>query len=157
MGGGLGSPDQDPAGDRGDPLDRPARLASVGLVHQLDRGLGVVQFVLEPATIAFLGFSDLSQVGNVDNRSVYSISPVVWAASVVLLLALALRYAPTRAGWALAVLASVLVSPRLLMYQLSTLLAAVRAPDDEVRAVAPAAGVPSGAVGGLADPAGSQR
>ena len=49
---------------------------------------------------------------------------------VIALLGLALRYAPTRAGWALAVAASVLVSPRLLLYQLSTLQAAVRPPDD---------------------------
>jgi hypothetical protein len=49
---------------------------------------------------------------------------------VIALLGLALRYAPTRAGWALSVAASVLVSPRLLLYQLSTLQAAVRPPDD---------------------------
>ncbi len=99
-------------------------------------GLSVLTFVLEPAgTIAFLGFSDLSQVGDVQNRSLYAISPWLWAASVVVLLALALRYA-TRpvAGWALAVSASVLVSPRLLLYQISTLQAGVRSPDDAVRA-----------------------
>ncbi len=93
-------------------------------------GLVVLQFVLEPsATIAFLGFSDLAQVGTVENMSLYGFSPILWAASVVLLIGLALRYAPTRAGWALAVSASVLVSPRLLMYQLSTLQAGVRSPD----------------------------
>ena len=48
---------------------------------------------------------------------------MLWAAFVVALLVLALRYAPTRAGWPLAVAASVLVTPRLLMYQLSTLQA----------------------------------
>jgi Glycosyltransferase family 87 len=91
--------------------------------------LGVVSFVLEPAgTIAFFGFSDLAQVGSVENRSLYAISPVVWAVFVVGLLALAVRLAPTRAGWALAVAASVLISPRLLLYQISTLQAAVRAP-----------------------------
>jgi len=93
-------------------------------------GLSVLTFVLEPAgTVAFLGFTDLAQVGDVQNRSLYALSPWLWAAFVVGLLALALRYAPTRAGWALAVTASVLVSPRLLMYQLSTLQAAVRSPD----------------------------
>jgi hypothetical protein len=94
-------------------------------------GLTVLTFVLEPgATIAFLGFTDLAQVGNVENRSLYAISPWLWAAFVIFLLGLALRFAPTRAGWALAVGASVLVSPRLLMYQLSTLQAGVRSPDD---------------------------
>jgi len=94
-------------------------------------GLTVLTFILEPAgTIAFIGFSDLAQVGDVQNRSLYAISPVLWAAFVVALLGLALRYAPTRAGWALAVAASVLVTPRLLLYQLSTLQAAVRQPDD---------------------------
>ena len=93
-------------------------------------GLAVLSLVLEPAaTIAFLGFSDLAQVGNVENRSLYALSPVLWAVSVVALLALALRFAPTKAGWPLAVAASVLISPRLLMYQLSTLQAGVRAPD----------------------------
>jgi Glycosyltransferase family 87 len=94
-------------------------------------GLSVLTFILEPAgTIAFLGFSDLAQVGDVQNRSLYAISPVLWGVYVIALLGLALRYAPTRAGWALAVGASVLVSPRLLLYQLSSLQAAVRAPDD---------------------------
>jgi hypothetical protein len=93
-------------------------------------GLVVLQFVLEPAaTVAFLGFSDLTQVGNVQNRSLYAISPLLWAVFVVGLLGLALRFAPTRAGWALAVSASVLISPRLLLYQLSTLQAALRSPD----------------------------
>ena len=55
------------------------------------------------------------------------------APSSIGFLALALRFAPSRAGWALAVSASVLVSPRLLMYQLSTLQAAVRSPDDDAR------------------------
>jgi hypothetical protein len=89
--------------------------------------LVAVQFVIEPtATIAFIGFSDLGQVGHVQNRSLYAISPLLWAGFVVLAVGLALRFASTRAGWALAVAASVMVSPRLLPYQLSTLQAAVR-------------------------------
>jgi len=100
-------------------------------------GLTVLTLILEPAgTIAFIGFSDLGQVGDVQNRSLYAISPVLWAVFVLALLALALRYASTRAGWALAVSASVLVSPRLLLYQLSTLQAAVRPPDGDEAAVA---------------------
>jgi hypothetical protein len=86
--------------------------------------------VLEPAaSVAFFGFSDLAQVGSVQNRSLYALSPLLWAVFIVGLMALALRFAPTRAGWALAVAASVLISPRLLLYQISTLQAAVRAPE----------------------------
>ena len=97
-------------------------------------GLTVLSLVVEPAgTIAFLDFPDLAQVGNVENLSLYALSPVLWAAFVTLLAGLAFRFAPTRAGWALAVILSVLASPRLLMYQLSTLQAAVRSPDSDVR------------------------
>jgi hypothetical protein len=95
-------------------------------------GLTALTFVLEPAgTIAFIGFSDLGQVGEVRNLSLYEISPLLWAAFVVGLIALALRFARTPAGWPLAVAASVLATPRLLMYQLSTLQAGVRPPDDQ--------------------------
>ena len=98
-------------------------------------GLSVLTFVLEPAgTIAFIGFTDLGQVGNVNNRSLYAISPLLWGAFVAGFAVLALRYAPSRIGWRLAVALSVFVSPRLLMYQLSTLQAAVRPPDEEAPA-----------------------
>jgi len=97
-------------------------------------GLAVLSLVLEPAgTIAFLGFTDLAQVGSVENMSLYGLSPVLWLAFVVMLAAVALRLAPRRAGWTAAVALSVLASPRLLMYQLSTLQATVRGPDEEVR------------------------
>ena len=90
-------------------------------------GLGLLSLVLEPSgTIAFLGFTDLGQVGSVENRSLYAISPVLWAASTAILVGLALRFAPTRAGWALAICLAVFASPRLLLYQVSTLQAAVR-------------------------------
>jgi hypothetical protein len=105
---------------------------AVGQVIAWLIGLAVLSFVLEPAgTIAFIGFSDLGQVGDVQNLSLYRLSPLLWGAFVIGFLAVALRFAPSRAGWALAVSASVLVSPRLLMYQLSTLQAAVRPPDDD--------------------------
>ena len=90
--------------------------------------IGVIQLVLEPSgTVAFLGFTDLAQVGNVENRSFFAVSPILWIASTAVLVLLAYRFAPTRAGWALAVCLAVFASPRLLLYQLSTLLAAVRA------------------------------
>ena len=100
-------------------------------------GLLALSFVLEPAgTIAFLGFPGLGQVGDVENRSLYAISPWLWAAFVAGFVALALRYAPSRIGWHLAVALSVFANPRLLMYQLSTLLAAVRPPDADAEAAA---------------------
>jgi hypothetical protein len=93
-------------------------------------GLAVVQFVLEPAgSLAFLSFPNLSQVGDVINFSPYAISPLLWAGLVVIGVGLALYLAPTRWGWAAAVAVAVLASPRLLMYQLSSLLAAVRSPE----------------------------
>lgn len=101
--------------------------ASLGRFLGWTAGLGLLSFALEPTgTIAFLGFTELAQVGNVENRSLYAISPILWIASTAVLIALAYRFAPTRAGWALAVCLAVFASPRLLMYQVSTLQATVR-------------------------------
>jgi hypothetical protein len=87
-------------------------------------GLAVVQLLLEPAgTLAYLGFLSLDQVGQVANVSLYSISPILWAFSVVVLLVVAVRLAPSRYGWAAAVVLSVFATPRLLVYQVSTLIA----------------------------------
>ena len=91
--------------------------------------LTLASFVLEPAgTIAYLGFPSFELVGNVMNFSLYAISPVLWAATLVAVMVGALVLARTRFGWPLAVLLTVVVSPRLLMYQLSYLIAAVRRP-----------------------------
>jgi hypothetical protein len=91
--------------------------------------IGVVQFVLEPAgTLAFPSSLGLEQVGNVENRSLYAYSPIAWAFAVVAGAVVAWRLAPTRYGWAAAVALSVLATPRLLIYQLSTLVAALREP-----------------------------
>ena len=91
--------------------------------------LGVVQLVLEPAgTLAFPSTLGLEQVGNVENRSLYGVSPLAWAIALVAGAVVAWRLAPTRYGWAAAVALSVLATPRLLIYQLSTLVAAVREP-----------------------------
>jgi hypothetical protein len=93
--------------------------------------LAVVSFVLEPnGTLAFIGFADLEQVGAVQNLSLYAISPVLWVVSLLALAVIALRLAPTRYGWIAAVALSVFASPRLLMYQVSTLMAAKPLPDD---------------------------
>ena len=96
----AGREPEDPAGHRRGLLDRPAGLARASASGRLAGRPGRrCQFVLEPAgTIAFIRFSDLGQVGNIENRSLYAISPILWAVFVVGLLALALRFAPN-AGW----------------------------------------------------------
>ncbi len=91
--------------------------------------LVVFQFVVEPAaTTAYISFLSLDQVGHIANVSPYAISPVLWAASVAVMVLVAIRLAPTRWGWASAVVLSVFANPRLLIYQLSTLLAAMGGP-----------------------------
>ncbi|MFL5675179.1 MAG: glycosyltransferase 87 family protein [Chloroflexota bacterium] len=93
-------------------------------------GLVALQLVLEPkATLAYLDFVRAQQGGGINSLSLYDVSPVLWAISVVVLGLVALRLAPTRWGWAAAVVLSVFAAPRLLSYQLSTLLAALGGPD----------------------------
>ena len=92
-------------------------------------GLAMVQLALEPAgSLAFASVFNLRTVGEVRNWSPYAISPVLWAALVVVGAIAAWRLAPTRWGWAAAVTLSVLATPRLILYQLMTLLAALREP-----------------------------
>jgi hypothetical protein len=99
-------------------------------------GLVAFQFILEPsATIEYVGFLTSTQQGSINNLSPYAISPVVWAATIVVLAIVALKLAPTRWGWAAAVVLSVFAAPRVLSYQLSTLLAALGGPDALRRAV----------------------
>jgi hypothetical protein len=91
--------------------------------------LAVLSFVLEPAgTIAFLSFSTLDQVGEVTNLSPYAISPALWAISVAALAIAAVLLARTRFGWLIALLLSVLATPRLHLYQFSSLFAIRRVP-----------------------------
>ena len=106
--------------------DRRAVLKLIGWVT----ALGLVQLVLEPqATLDFLTFSSLSQVGEVLNLSPFEISPVLWLALVGALVVVAWRAAPSRFGWMAAVALTVFATPRLLAYQLMTLLAGLaRAP-----------------------------
>jgi hypothetical protein len=103
--------------------------------------LAVLQLLLEPAgTLAFPAVFNLGQVGEVRNWSPYVVSPILWAALVAGGLLVALRLAPTRWGWAAAIALSVLATPRLILYQLMTLLAGLREPatasrrPDQVRA-----------------------
>ena len=99
-------------------------------------GLGLVQLVLEPnGTIAFLSFPDLGQVGEpLHNWSLYGVSPTAWVAFLVIGAAVTLLAARTRWGWATAVTYSVFASPRILSYQLMTLLAGLRPPTETVAA-----------------------
>jgi len=91
--------------------------------------LVALQLVLEPAgTLAFPATLGLQQVGEVRNWSPFTISPVLWAALLIVGLVVAFRLAPTRYGWAAAVALSIVAAPRLLLYQLMTLLAAAREP-----------------------------
>ena len=85
------------------------------------------QFVIEPeATLGYIDFLRLDLVANVQNLSLYAISPLLWQMSVVVMAVIALVLARTRWGWPAAVVLSVFATPRLLSYQLSTLLAAFR-------------------------------
>jgi hypothetical protein len=86
-----------------------------------------LQYVLEPdATLGYLAFLRLDLVANVQNLSLYAISPALFGLSVVVMALVALRLANTRWGWPAAVVLSVFATPRLLSYQWSTLLAAFR-------------------------------
>lgn len=87
-------------------------------------GLGLLQLVLAPAdTITFLTFSNLEQVGQVNNFSPYALSPLLWAATVIAMVVVALLLGRGRFGWPAAIVLVVFATPRLLSYQLETLVA----------------------------------
>jgi hypothetical protein len=91
--------------------------------------LVAIQLLLEPrATADFLAALQPLWVGEVRNLSPYSQSPILWALLVGAGVLATIRLAPTRWGWAAAVALSVLAPPRLLIYMLMTLLAALREP-----------------------------
>jgi hypothetical protein len=99
----------------------------LGLFAAWMAGQLALQLVLEPqGTLDFFRVTNLQQVGEVRNLSPYAISPVLWVGFVGVLAIVALKLAPTRAGWAAAVTFSVLSPPRLLAYMLMTFLAALR-------------------------------
>jgi Glycosyltransferase family 87 len=92
--------------------------------------LALAQWLLEPAgSGAFFGAVGLDQAAGVRNLSPYAISPILWAVLAAAGAAGALYAAPTRWGWAAAVALATLATPRLLVYMLTSLLAAVREPD----------------------------
>jgi hypothetical protein len=93
--------------------------------------LAIVQLVLEPTgTLRFArGEVGLDLIGSVRNISPYVwASPVVWAAIVLVGALVTVALARTRWGWAAAVALGTLASPRLLVYMLTGLLAALREP-----------------------------
>lgn len=91
---------------------------------------GAAQLLLEPAnSIAFIGTLGPGQVGQVQNISPFAISPVLWLALVGAGLGVAIVAAPTRWGWPAAIALASLAYPRLLVYMLMSLLAALREPD----------------------------
>jgi hypothetical protein len=89
----------------------------------------VAQLVLDfQDSVAYFQRIGFDQLGQVRNISPYVQSPVLW---VVLLLAgalVTLALARTRWGWAAAVFLATLAPPRLLIYMLTGLMAALRHP-----------------------------
>ena len=93
-------------------------------------GLALLQLVLAPqATLDYVTAISLKQVGAVRNFSPYAVSPLLWGALVVVGVGVVLRLAPTRWGWAAAVILSVVGTPRLLVYMFMTFLAALATPE----------------------------
>lgn len=98
--------------------------------------LGVLQLLAAPdATLAMLRGEWLGPAFNTRNISPFAASPVMWGVLAVAGAVVTLRLARGRSGWPAAVALAVLANPRLLVYQLMSLLAALGGPREE-----PAAG-----------------
>ena len=80
------------------------------------------------ATSGYFSSIGFEQVGHVRNISPYAQSPVLWIALVLGGALVTLGLARTRWGWPAAVTLATLAPPRLLIYMLTGLLAAVRTP-----------------------------
>jgi alpha-1,2-mannosyltransferase len=107
---------------------------SLGVFAATMAGLALLQLVLAPqATLDYITAISLHQVGHVQNLSPYASSPLLWVALVLAGVGVVLRLAPTRWGWATAVILSVVATPRLLTYMFMTFVAAVTAPDGRRR------------------------
>jgi len=102
---------------------------SVGRFVAWSVTLVLVQLITEPrGFIDFLAVTNLERVGQDRNVSVYAVSPVLWGAFVVVGLVTVLVLSRTRWGWSAAVVFSTVATPRLLMYMLMTLIAALDRP-----------------------------
>ena len=87
------------------------------------------QIVLEaPGTFAFFQSVGFAQLGEVRNISPFVISPLAWIALVMVGGLVVVLTARTRWGWPLAVTLATLAPPRLLVYMLTSLIAAIRQP-----------------------------
>jgi hypothetical protein len=92
-------------------------------------GVLAVELILAPeATLDFLRLTWLRPAFEVRNISPFAIHPLLWVAMVAALLAALVRYRGTAAAWPLAVALAVLSYPRLLVYQLMSLLGAFGGP-----------------------------
>ena len=96
--------------------------------------LALLQVLLEPGgSIAYvqqLSTDQLGDAGVLRNFSPYTISPLLWLGLLFVGAALTIVAARYRYGWAVAVTFATLAPPRLLVYMLSGLLAALRRPDE---------------------------
>ena len=107
---------------------------SLALFSATLAGLAVVQLLLAPqASLDYLTAISLHQVGEVQNISPYVVSPLLWGALLVIGAVVVLRLAPSRCGWAAAVIFSVVATPRLLVYMFMTFLAALTTPNTHSR------------------------
>jgi len=92
--------------------------------------LAFLQWIIEPdGSGAFFDAVGLDETAGVRNISPFAISFWLWIVLAVAGAVGALFLAPTRWGWAAAVALATLATPRLLVYMLTGLLAAVREPD----------------------------
>ena len=95
-----------------------------------------IQILLAPREVlAYIRATNLSIVGHLRNISPYVLSPALWAVLFVVGIVATLVLARRRYGWMIAVVLATLGNPRLFVYQLCTLAAGLRAPD-EPRSVA---------------------
>ena len=102
---------------------------SLGVFAGTLTGLALFQLVLAPqASLDYLTAISLKQVGAVVNLSPYVVSPLLWGGLVLAGVGVVLWLAPTRWGWAAAVILSVVATPRLLVYMFMTLVAALALP-----------------------------
>ena len=91
--------------------------------------LALVQLVLEArGSVAFFSSVGVDQIGQVRNISPFVQSPILWIALVLVGMLVVLALARTRWGWPAAVALVTFSPPRLLVYMLMGLLAAIKQP-----------------------------
>jgi hypothetical protein len=87
---------------------------------------GVLLLVQLPWLGEFVDYyvNDPAAASTIPGMSLRAIHPIVWVVGIVLALAVAWRYAGTRYGWLLNIVAQLVVLPRVLLVNLALLLAA---------------------------------